>query len=263
MSQHSVPETPRTDSEHPFVATVEADPLRTALDAVDALVGECVLRATPDGLAVDAQDPATVALVSMDLPASVFETYDSGGTDLGVDLERFGDVVGMADRDELVRLAFDAETRSLDVRVGELAYTLGLVDPDAIRSPPEGVDYEDHLTAAVTLSGADLAQAVRAADMVADHLALGVDADEDLLYATAEGDVDCVRIEHHADDCEAFESGAAHSLFSVSYLRSMVRVVPGDAPVRLRLGEEAPLELSFPLAGGSVTYFLAPRRAVR
>lgn len=214
-----------------------------------------------DGLAVDAQDPAAVTLTSLDLPARAFERYDAGAAVLGVDLERFGDVVGMADADETVRLGLDAETRTLDVRVGDLAYTLGLVDPDAIRSPPEDVDYEDHLMATVTLSGADLAHAVRAADMVADHCALGV-ADGHL-YASAEGDVDSVRVEQDAADCERFEAGPAHSLFSVSYLDTITRVVPADAPVTLRLGEEAPLELSFPLAGGDVTYFLAPRRVVQ
>jgi len=263
MSQQSATQEPSTDAEAPFSAVAEAGPLRAALDAVDALVEECVLHAGPDGVAVDAQDPATVALVSLDLPAEAFEAYAADGRDLGVDLERLGDVVGMADAEEPVRLALDAETRSLHVRVGELDYTLGLVAPDAIRSPPEGVDYDDHFTASATLAGSDLAHAVRAADMVADHCALGVDPDASLLYATAEGDVDSVRIEHDADDCETFDAGDAHSLFSTSYLDSMARVVPGDAPVTLRLGEEAPLELSFPLAGGSVRYFLAPRRAVR
>lgn len=248
-----------TDGDEHFRATIPAGPFRAALDAIDALVAECVLQAGPDGLTVAAQDPATVAMVDLALPADVFERYEADGTPLGVDLERLGDVVGMADGDDPVAMGYDAETRTLDLRVDEVAYTLGLVDPDAIRSAPD-VDYEDHLAATVALPGGAFTHAVTACDMVADHCALGVDPDAGHLYATAEGDVDSVRIEHHADDCEAFDGGAAHSLFSTSYLDAMARVVPADATVRLRLGEEAPLEVSFDLEGSSVTYFLAPRR---
>jgi proliferating cell nuclear antigen len=259
MSQHST--TDATDAEPTVRATIGAGPLSAALGAVDALVSECVVRATPDGLAVDAQDPATVALVSMELPADAFQQYRADGTDLGVDLERLGDVVSVADRDAAVALAYDDEHRTLDLQVDELAYTLGLVDPDAIRSPPD-VDYDDHLSATVTLDGATLGHAVAAADMVADHCALGVDPDAGHLYASAEGDVDSVRVEVPAGDCDRFDGGPAHSLFSTSYLTAMAGVVPDDATAQLRLGEEAPLELSFPLAGGEVTYYLAPRRVV-
>lgn len=35
--------------------------------------------------------------------------------------------------------------------------------------------------------------------------------------------------------------------------------VPDSAEVSLRLGEEAPMGLSFDLAGGSVSYVVAPR----
>jgi proliferating cell nuclear antigen len=260
-----MPQQPATDAstgaEPPVRATIDAGALRAALSAVDALVAECVLRATPDGLVVDAQDPATVALVSMELPAEAFERYRADGTPLGVDLERLGDVVSVADRDAPVALAHGGEGGTLDLRVGQLAYTLGLIDPDAVRSPPD-VDYDDHFTATVHLDGAALSDAVAAADMVADHCEMGVDPDAGHLYVGAEGDLDTVRVEHPERDCETFEGGPAHSLFSTSYLAEMAGVVPDDATARLRLGQGAPLELSFPLAGGTVTYYLAPRRQV-
>ena len=65
------------------------------------------------------------------------------------------------------------------------------------------------------------------------------------------------------DDCGDLDAGDAHSLFSVDYLDAIARVVPKDVAVDLQLGVEAPLELSVDLAGGSATYFVAPRRKVR
>lgn len=259
MSQNTTAEQQSTAPEASFTAIVRGGPLQAAVDAVAALVEECVVEVGPDGLSVAAQDPATVAMVSLDLPASTFESYESTGAELGVDLERLGDVVGMAGADEPVRLELDAETRTLHVRVGELAYTLGLVDPDAVRSPPERIDLAERYTAAVTLDGREVDNFVRAADMVADHLELGVD--EDHLYASADGDTDAVRVEHPADDCGSFDVDGddPDSLFSVSYLDSVARVVPPDADARVRFGDGEPVEFTFDLAGGSVQYVVAPR----
>ncbi|WP_232686579.1 DNA polymerase sliding clamp [Halobacterium zhouii] len=252
---------PQSPSDPTFSAIAPAGTLQTALDALDALVDECVLRADEDGLSATAMDPATVGLVELDLGADAFEAYDAAGTSMGVDLERLRDVVGMADRDQLVRLALDEETRTLHVRVGQLSYTLALIDPDAIRSPPDEIDFADQFTATVAADGAAFSRAVEAADMVSDHLELGVDEEATHLYARADGDTDTVSVEVPEEDCSTFDPGVARSLFSLQYLSSVERAVPADHRVRLRLGEEAPIEVEFGIADsdGTARYVISPR----
>lgn len=252
---------PPTDA--PFTATASAGVLETVLDDVAVLVDECVLRVDSDGLSVDAMDPATVAMVSLSVDADAFEAYSApdDALHLGVSLDRLRDVVGMADAGEPVRLAFDAERRTLHVRVGELAYTLALVDPDAVRSPPDRVDLAEQFSASVRLPGSEVSRAVAAAEMVADHLEVGVDESDERLYVRADGDTDTVAVDFPAEDCADFAGGPARSLFSLQYLSSVERALPADGPVRLRLGEEAPVEVEFPVAdgAGSVTYVVSPR----
>lgn len=263
MSQHSTrsstPATPPEDS--PFAAVVPAATLETALDAVAVLVEECVVHVDEDGLSVEAMDPATVAMVSLTLSPEAFDSYHADGTALGVDLDRLLAVVEMADGDQPVQLTLDPETRMLHVRVGELAYTLALIDTDAIRSPPDRIDLSEQFTASVTADGAAVNRAVAAADMVSDHLELGLDEAADHLYARADGDTDTVSLEVEAADCHDVEFGPAHSLFSLQYLSAVDRSVPADRPVQLRLGEDAPLEVSFDLpdGDGSVRYVVSPR----
>jgi hypothetical protein len=190
----------------------------------------------------------------------------------------------MADADDHVRLSLDPETRTLAVSVGELAYTLGLIGPKTVRSPPDLSDLSERYGVDVTLDGADVRHFVRATDMVADHLELAVDGDA--FVASAEGDTDTVRVEHPAGECEAFEvhadavadadadadAGAVadadadddadddpSSLFSVSYLDAVAGVVPGGADVRIRFGDGQPVEFSFERDGGTVQYVVAPR----
>ena len=262
MSQHAPADRHEPPSDPTLSAVVDPAVLETLVDAAGALVEESVVRVGPGGLHLRAQDPATVALVDVDLPAEAFDRYDADAEEaplaVGLRLDRLADLVSLAGADERVRLSLDADLRTLHVGVGELSYTLALVDVDAVRDPPDEMALDDQLVAGVTLPGRAVAGAVRAAGMVADHCALGVDPAERQFYVLAEGDTDAVDVAHDAADCTAFEGGDAHALFSVSYLDAVSGVVPADADATLRLGEDAPVELAFERAGCSVTYLVAP-----
>lgn len=267
MSQHSTADdtTRRTapPTDPAFETIADPNTLATALDALDALVDECVLRVSEDGLAVEAMDPATVAMVGLDLDAAAFDAFSaSGDLRLGVPLDRLREVVGIADSGQPVRLALDAETRTLHVRVGELAYTLALIDPDAIRSPPDRVNLAEQYAGSATLDGARVARAVDAADMVADYLELG--STGDAVYVRADGDTDSVAIEFDREDCLELDAPAVESLFSLSYLDSVAGAVPTDRAVDLRFGDEAPVEVAFDIAEGDgrVAFVVSPRMTV-
>ncbi|GAA0650494.1 DNA polymerase sliding clamp [Salarchaeum japonicum] len=242
-----------------FKAIISADTLRTTLDAVSVLVDECKIHLNEDGLAIRAVDPANVGMVDLELSSDAFESYDADGGLIGVNLSRLEDIAGMADAGQLIHLELDEETRKLHIQIEGLEYTLALIDPDSIRQEPDLPDLD--LPATVVIEGGDLDRAVRAADMVSDHIALGVDDTSELFYVDAEGDTDDVHLELDADDLIDLEVGPAHSLFSLDYLKDMNKAIPKDAEITAELGEEFPVKLHFDLAEGqgSVTYMLAPR----
>ncbi|QDX40127.1 DNA polymerase sliding clamp [Salarchaeum sp. JOR-1] len=242
-----------------FKAIISADTLRTTLDAVSVLVDECKIHLNEDGLAIRAVDPANVGMVDLDLSSDAFESYDADGGLIGVNLSRLEDIAGMADAGQLIHLELDEETRKLHIQIEGLEYTLALIDPDSIRQEPDLPDLD--LPATVVIEGRDLDRAVRAADMVSDHIALGVDETTGLFYVNAEGDTDDVHLELDEDDLIDLEVGPAHSLFSLDYLKDMNKAIPKDAEITAELGEEFPVKLHFDLAEGkgNVTYMLAPR----
>jgi proliferating cell nuclear antigen len=242
-----------------FKAIVSAETLLTALDSVSVLVDECKVRLNEDGLAIRAVDPANVGMVDLDLSAEAFESYEADGGLIGVNLSRLEDIAGMADSGQLVELELDEETRKLHIQIDGLEYTLALIDPDSIREEADLPDLD--LAAEIVLEGADLDRAVRAADMVSDHIALGVDADAETFDVTAEGDTDDVHLSLDREDLIDLTAGSAHSLFSLDYLRDMNRAIPNDAEVTAELGEEFPVKLHYEFAAGAgqVTYMLAPR----
>ncbi|WP_435359809.1 DNA polymerase sliding clamp [Haloarchaeobius sp. DFWS5] len=242
-----------------FKAIVSADTLKTTLDSVSVLVDECKIHLNDDGLEIRAVDPASVGMVDLRLSAAAFESYEADGGIIGVNLSRLEDIAGMADSGQLVELELDEETRKLHIQIDGLEYTLALIDPDSIRKEPDIPDLD--LPAHVTVEGKDINRAVKAADMVSDHIALGVDPDAGTFYVNAEGDTDDVHLELDEGDLIALEAGEARSLFSLDYLKDMDKAIPKDAEVTLELGEEYPVKIGFDIAEGqgSVMFVLAPR----
>jgi proliferating cell nuclear antigen len=165
----------------------------------------------------------------------------------------------MADKDDLIQMALDPETRKLLIEFGGLEYTLALIDPDSIRQEPDIPDLD--LPARVVLEGSDIDRAVRAADMVSDHVELIVDADDEIFRVHAEGDTDNVDLDLGRDDLIDLEAGAADSLFSLDYLKDLNKAIPKDAEVEILLGEDFPAKFKYEYADGAatVTQMLAPR----
>jgi proliferating cell nuclear antigen len=256
-AQSDLPQNPAVE------AVIDAGRLGSAVSVVGALVEECRMELGSDGLRVRAVDPASVAAVAVDLPADAFETYDAGGETVGVDIERFADVVGLADAGDTVRLALDTERRQLHLLVGELSYTLGLIDPEAIREPLDPAEMEYDCPATVALPGSDVGRIVDAGDMVSNHLTLAVDPDRQQFSAAASGDTDDVTLSFPEADLAALEAADAESLFSLDYLRELARPIPGTTEVTVELGTEQPVVLSFDIGeAGEATYLLSPRRTV-
>ncbi|MFC7072278.1 DNA polymerase sliding clamp [Halovenus rubra] len=243
-----------------FNAIVRADTLQATLDSVGVLVDECKIHFDDKGLEIRAVDPANVGMVDLSLGEEAFESFDVDEGLIGVDLVRLQDIAGMASSDQLVHLELDEETRKLHISIDGLEYTLGLLDPESIREEPDLPEDLD-LPANIVIEGRDIDRAVTAADMVSDHIELGLDDAEDVFYVAAQGDTDDVHLELDNEDLIDLVSGPASSLFSLEYLKNMNKAIPKDTEVTMELGEEFPVKLHFDIAEGkgNVTYMLAPR----
>jgi proliferating cell nuclear antigen len=242
-----------------FKAIVRAETLQSTLDSVGVLVDECKIHLDETGIEIRAVDPANVGMVDLSLSADAFESYEADGGLIGVNLVRLQDIAGMADSGQLVELELDEETRKLHISIDGLEYTLALIDPESIREEPDLPELD--LSSTIVIEGRDIDRAVTAADMVSDHIELGVNEGDEVFYVKAEGDTDDVHLELDSEDLIDLVPGSASSLFSLDYLQDMNKAIPKDAEVTMELGEEFPVKLHFDIAEGegNVTYMLAPR----
>jgi proliferating cell nuclear antigen len=263
MSESETRSTATEVSNPSFRARLKAETARKVIETVYALVEECRIHLGEDGIHIMAADPALVASVTLNVDSAAFDTYSASGGLIGVNLERLSDVLGVAERDQLVTFTLDNETRKLHVAVDELEYRMALIDPDSIRSPPDPSNFDFEYSGTVVVRTEEVDRFVWASDMVADHLAIGMAEEEKPFYVEAEGDTDDVSLALSDDDLIERTPGSARSLFSLDYLSAINRPIPSDSAVRLSLGNELPIELQYEIASGhgSVEYVLSPRIA--
>ncbi|MBE0523382.1 MAG: DNA polymerase sliding clamp [Methanosarcinales archaeon] len=240
-----------------FKAIIESEKLKETIEAVSSIVDEAKINLTPDGLSIRAVDPANVAMVDLTLKPGAFEEFTATDGEIGVDLNRLNDILGMAEKAETVELELDEETHKLVVKMSGLTYKISLLDPSSIRKEPKVPKLD--LPARIVLSGAELRRAIKAAEKVSDHMCMGVD--EDIFYMEAEGDSDRMRLDIAKDQLISLESGDARALFSLDYLSDMIKSAGKSNEVTIELGKDYPTMLNFKIAGGNgnVSYLLAPR----
>jgi proliferating cell nuclear antigen len=100
---------------------------------------------------------------------------------------------------------------------------MALIDPESIRSPPDPSNFDFAFAAEAVIERKHLNRAVRAGDMVADHVAIGMKEADDALYVEAEGDTDDISLTLEEADLIESSPGPAHSLFSLDYLADIDR----------------------------------------
>ena len=242
-----------------FQATIQGGTIKTVLKTLRAIVDEARIHIDENGISMRAVDPANVAMDDLDLTAAAFESYDATPGVIGVDLDRFADAVGMANKGDPVQLSLDQQTRKLVIHVDGLEFTMACLNPKTIRAEPEIPDLD--LPAEVTLSRNTLDRGVKAADMVSDHIRFTMDEAPEQFCIEAEGDTDDVELEIDSEDLKDVTAADAEALFSLDYMKDVVRTIPKGTAVTMTVGTDFPVIMAYELADGNghVTRMLAPR----
>ncbi len=240
-------------------ATIDADILKESIDAISALVTECRLHTDEKGFSTRVVDTANVAMVYLTLKKEAFQSYSSTKNELGLDIAKMKNIFGMMGKTDVITLELPEEGHKLKVSFEGYRYSITLLDPNTIRKDPNPPNID--LPGRVVLSGNDLNNSIKAAAVVSDKIALGIDPASQIFYMAAEGDTDHIRREFGKSEVNFLNDVEARSLFSLDYLKDMGKVMSRAAEVEVTLGIDHPAKFSFYIAGGNgfVEYLLAPR----
>ncbi|MCD6206893.1 MAG: DNA polymerase sliding clamp [Methanosarcinales archaeon] len=240
-----------------FKAIINAGTLHDAIKAMSAVVDEARFEIASEGFSARAVDPANAAMVSLDISKDAFVLFEGTDGEIGVDLGRFTEIIGMADKNDEIELALDPDTHKLDISMGGFSYTLSLLDPSTLRNAPMVPALD--LPAGITVSGSVFKRMIKAAEMVSDHTSFGVH--DGVFFMEATGDSDQVRLDLTSSDLIAITPADVRSLYSLDYLGDISKGVGGAGEIDIHLGRDLPVVIQFELSNGDckVKYVLAPR----
>lgn len=240
----------------------EARYLKYAFNAAGKVVEEAPLIVTKEGLASRAMDASHVAMIVLELPEEMFEEYEPPSDELtyGLDMDEVARVMRRARVTD--EIALEGNDGEVVVRIGsggsEREFRLRSIDIDDVPDEPE-LDF----AVEVTVLPEFVQDAVRDADLISDTVKIGVK--DGTFYFKAESERGSVipKVQEGAEALLTFEvEEDVETAYPLDYLKDMIQAAQGAESVRIRLGQDMPLELTFrigPAGEGKLTFYLAPR----
>jgi proliferating cell nuclear antigen len=239
---------------------VLADPklLKSSIDAISNMIDEAGVNVSEAGLRLRAMDPAHVALVDFELGKEAFDKFEVSETlVLGLDLDRLNTILRRAGGGDRISLALDEEANSLRIKFENTStrtFNLPLIEVSEEELKVPNLNFP----CVVELSPSIISEAIKDAEIISDHVTLRVD--KEYLYVTAKGDLGNVEVKVAKEEAVQFEAQQeAKSMFSIEYLKDMVKASDVASSVRLSLGDNIPVKMDFLAPNVRLSFLLAPR----
>lgn len=249
---------------------------KSLIDSVAKIVSDVVLVFSDKGVKMQCMDPNHVGLVMMSLPKSTFQRYKCKGEEkIGMNLETLLKILKVAgSSDDCCLSTEDSDPDTIDIEFTNddrtFEYSMKLLD--LVYSPIQIPDRDDD---AVIVFPSKEFQA-----MIKDLGALGnevtIAADEESIGFSIESDngKGTYTVEYQDDgvSCKEYENDVSQ-LFALKYLSGFSSACTFCEKVELRMKDEQPLAIRFPLPKmsncmidmddnqnyGILLFFLAPK----
>ena len=246
-----------------FKAQIKAESLKEFIGTVGSLVDEAKLTVSEEGIQIKAVDPSHVAMIEANLIKSAFNSYEAKNMEMGIDVDKFKNVLTVAGKDEMVDLEMDDKLNRLVVNIGNLTRAMPLLDTSGMPDPKvPSLDLPSTVNVVVN----EISQGLKASKTVSDHIALTTN--KETFRLVCEGDnLNSVDLSLGKEQLEKLDSvNEVTSLFSLEYFALMVNSLPADRILHIKLGTDLPVKIGADLAvddmtgaQGNVKFLLAPR----
>jgi len=232
--------------------------LKSSIDAISNMIDEGGVSASIDGLKLRAMDPAHVALVDFELKKDAFEEFHvSEPLVLGLDLDRFNTILKRAGAADKIALELNEDTNALRIKFensSKRVFELPLIDVSEEELKVPSLDFP----CVVEIDPQIISEGIKDAEIISDHVTLKTDKES--IYITAKGDLGNVEVKVSKEDAITFEAKKeCKSMFSIEYLKDMIKASDIATSVKISLGENIPVKMDFIASSGRLSFLLAPR----
>lgn len=226
--------------------------LAAIMTATNAIVNEIKMQITEKDIRIEAVDPANVCMVFVKADAAAFDFFQATPGEIALDLARLTELTSGK---ESISIDLEEETHRLTIRQGKAKYSMSLIDPNAIKAAPRLPTLD--MPCSITLPGSDLAEAVRAAGKVSDHVIMA--QGESDFSISAKGDIDSFSMKFPLTELTGIRHGESRALFSLDYMEDIAKAAKAWN-VTIDSGIDYPAKIAYKAGEAiSVMYLLAPR----
>ena len=233
---------------------VLVEPMRAAYELIK---DDVAVEISEEGIVLRAMDPANVAMVSLKIAKSAFDTFELDEKKvIGVNMERFVQVLKRAKRNVIMGLKVDEGKLTVSyLGAGVRKFSIPLL---ALESGPRPEPNLNFTVKAVVDSGV-LKEAIEDAKVVSDSIVF--EARENELRLVAQGDLGEVetvmRKEEGLEEISVQEE--ARAKYSIEYLKKMIKGSKISSLATVQFKTDYPLKLEFNDIDVNLAYILAPR----
>lgn len=242
--------------------------LKQIIETLAAIIDEVKITISKKKLLVEAMDPSRICILQLIIKRENFDDFKcSGKTEICVNLGDLDKILKRSTKNS-IELSFQEETQKLKIKMQReekeegssrvRTFSLAVLDSEIERAPLENlltIDYE----AIFNIHSDILIEALKDAEIYSD--VLNVEITEETLIITSMGQIGELEYELSTEDLiETNIIGKNTGAYSVSFLKTIMKLAPITEQLAISLKTDHPINLKFNLLeGANLNYFLAPR----
>jgi proliferating cell nuclear antigen len=230
---------------------MKGDSIKKIIDSVLCLDVEAAMSFDKDGAKIRIIDPATVALLFIDIPVSSFNSFESDDCNIAVDFGRISEYIN---KENDVKIEIDNETHRMNIENGKSKYNVALLDLTAIKKPPTIKQLE--FNSSIIINSADFKNSINSSSKINDELDI-IQKDNKLSFR-AKGDMDSC-ITELQEEIEIIKNADSIGTYRIDYLNSIMKTFSKYDKIRLDMGNNYPLSISYNFNGIDIKFLVAPR----
>lgn len=224
-----------------------------SIDLISDLVLEAKIKINEFGLSIVAIDPANVSMISLKIPKSSFEEFDSKDESLGVNLDSLKKSLKRCKPTS--QLILEKNENKLELKIEDKtkkSFSLNLIEIDS-----EDKEFPAHLefTTTVLANGQELIESIEDAQVVSDSCLFISKENKFIVEAK---DLNSARTEF-GTDAATVNGSDAKSRYGIDYLTKFLKAARHFDSTTLNFSSDHPLRVDFFSQSMTLSFLLAPR----
>ncbi len=238
----------------------DVKPFKDSLQAISNLITEGQFKIDEEGMKLKAADPAMVSLVDFTLLKNSFENYDvDSETEIGLNLEKMYSIIRRVKNDD--KIVFELKDESsfvIKITNGSTrTFSLPVLNIDEETPQTNQLDFDVE----AEFNSSTLSRGIGDVSIIGESVTFEADGEAVVLKSKGDNTNAEYRIEKGSDGLlELNSEGKAKSMFSMDYLKKMIKAEKISETVKVSLGNDFPMRLDFEVPDKlKLGFILAPR----